>query len=193
MVAMCALQENHPVARVQFTIIANTQERTIMFNDRNQLRQTFIDAYKKHKNSEPLNSLEQLLVKIIIMHPEYNNELENPDTNKDFTTDNNPYLHLALHVSLEEQLATNRPAGIIPTKALVISSNCSSVAPIFPKKGVGNAPGERTLTRIPFETSSSAEKVLANVRTAPLAAEYTENIYGMCPPGCKIYTLILRF
>lgn len=81
--------------------------------NRDQLRQTFFDAWNKYKENQSLTALEQQIVELINMHPEYqalfNGEA---DIAENFTTDNNPYLHLSLHLGLIEQVSTNRPAGI---------------------------------------------------------------------------------
>ena len=84
-----------------------------MTPSREEVRQTFIDAWQKQRNQQPLTDLEKILVTIISAHPEYHAALTNDHKiAQDFTTDNNPFLHLGLHVSLAEQLQTNRPAGI---------------------------------------------------------------------------------
>jgi len=90
----------------------------IMFSqDRSQLRQLFFDAWRKQGDRQPLEPLEQLIVHIIEQHPEYHALLENPATNleRDYlpeTGQTNPFLHMAMHISIQEQLGTRRPAGI---------------------------------------------------------------------------------
>jgi hypothetical protein len=81
-------------------------------NNRLYYRKIFTDAWKKYQAGECLSPLETQLIDIITQHPEYYAMLENPDFSEDFSTDNNPYLHLSLHVGLLEQLSTQRPAGI---------------------------------------------------------------------------------
>jgi len=87
-----------------------------MFGDRNSIRQVFFDAWKNRDNVAILSPLEKQLIAIIQQHPEYHATLENPESamTQDFQTDNNPFLHLSLHLSLHEQLSTNRPDGINP-------------------------------------------------------------------------------
>ena len=81
-------------------------------NERQQYRQTIINAWQKHQAKQPLSDLESQIVVIILNHPEYQPILNQADLEKDYRTDNNPYLHISLHLSLHEQLQTNRPNGI---------------------------------------------------------------------------------
>lgn len=86
--------------------------------DRSQLRQMFFDAWQKHTRKQPMEPLEQLIAKIVEQHPEYHKVLNNRDSNldKDFTPEmgqTNPFLHMAMHISIQEQLGTQRPTGVI--------------------------------------------------------------------------------
>ncbi|MEE9493254.1 MAG: DUF1841 family protein [Gammaproteobacteria bacterium] len=85
--------------------------------DRNQIRQVYCNAWQKFSKKEPLEALEQQLVDIIRLHPEYHSLLDNPDKamEKDYLPEageTNPFLHMGLHMAIHEQLATDRPAGI---------------------------------------------------------------------------------
>ena len=87
-------------------------------NDRNAIRQQFITAWKKYKVPGcTLTPLEQMIGEIIAKHPEYHAifEQENPAVlESEFGSDGmpNPFFHLGLHISLTEQLQTDRPVGI---------------------------------------------------------------------------------
>lgn len=85
--------------------------------DRQQLRQYYFDIWQKHLNREVLQPLEVLIAQVLAKHPEYHQYLNDPDSlNKDFTPEmgeSNPFLHMGLHLALEEQIQTNRPEGII--------------------------------------------------------------------------------
>jgi hypothetical protein len=86
-------------------------------NDRNELRRMFFDSWRKTQNNEPLEPLENLIAEIIRLHPEYHALLEDEAANldKDYTPEmgqTNPFLHMAMHISIQEQLQTDRPAGI---------------------------------------------------------------------------------
>lgn len=84
--------------------------------DRTDLRQMFFTAWEKHKNKQIMEPLEAVVAKIIELHPEYHILLENKDgIDKDYTPDmgeTNPFLHMAMHISIQEQLSTKRPTGI---------------------------------------------------------------------------------
>jgi hypothetical protein len=101
------------------TAICNAESvaQTEMFGqNRQQLRQFFFDVWSKMQKGESLTGLEQVLAQIISMHPEYHSLLQQPDKlDKDFTIEagqSNPFLHMGLHISLHEQISTDRPAGI---------------------------------------------------------------------------------
>lgn len=84
-------------------------------NDRDALRRQYLNAFAKARNGETLEPLERLLADVIAMHPEYHALLESGDAvARDFTPDGgqtNPFLHMGLHVAIQEQLSTDRPAG----------------------------------------------------------------------------------
>lgn len=85
--------------------------------DRNQLRQMFFTAWHKHQSGEPTEPLEGLIVQIIEQHPEYHSVLKDEQAalDRDYTPEmgeTNPFLHMAMHIAIREQVATQRPAGI---------------------------------------------------------------------------------
>jgi len=86
-------------------------------NDRNQMRQVFIDAWQKQQDGQPLEPLEEVIANIAGQHPEYHSLLEDSDAamGKEYLPENgetNPFLHMGMHIAIHEQLSTNRPAGI---------------------------------------------------------------------------------
>ncbi len=89
-----------------------------MFNpSRDQARQFFIDAWRKHINREVLTPLETIAADLVALHPEYHKLLESGDAvlDKDFTPESgqlNPFLHLSLHLAIEEQLSIDQPRGL---------------------------------------------------------------------------------
>ena len=84
--------------------------------NREQLRQFFFDVWAKHQQGQTLSGMEQILAHIIEMHPEYHTLLNQVDKlDRDFTVEggeSNPFLHMGLHISLHEQISTDRPLGI---------------------------------------------------------------------------------
>ena len=86
-------------------------------NDRGSLRQVFFTTWDKYKLSQPLQGIEPLLIDIILLHPEYHPILDDPDAHldRDYPPEHgteNPFLHLSLHMTIEEQLTIDNPTGI---------------------------------------------------------------------------------
>lgn len=89
----------------------------MMFNpSRDQARQFLIDAWRKHMQKLPSTPLETIAADIIAMHPEYHALLSDPEAlQRDWTPEDgamNPFLHLSLHLAIEEQLSIDQPPGI---------------------------------------------------------------------------------
>jgi len=85
--------------------------------DRNQLRMVFFQAWEKHQQAQPLDTMETILVNIIGQHPEYHSLLseKNKNLDKDYNPEmgeTNPFLHLSMHIAIHEQLSIDQPAGI---------------------------------------------------------------------------------
>ncbi|MDX8377751.1 MAG: DUF1841 family protein [Mariprofundales bacterium] len=76
-------------------------------------RQIFWEAWQRSLADLPLNALQQRIVLIIELHPEYHSLFIKRDSflNADYqdNTGLNPQLHLSLHLAIEEQLATKQP------------------------------------------------------------------------------------
>ena len=86
-------------------------------NDRGSLRQVFFTTWDKYKLSQPLQGIEPLLIDIILLHPEYHPILDDVDAHldRDYPPEHgteNPFLHLSLHMTIEEQLTMDNPTGI---------------------------------------------------------------------------------
>jgi hypothetical protein len=81
---------------------------------REQVRETFFAAWRKYRAGEPLTGIEGLALDMILLHPEYHELLASPERyrDKDYTDESNPFLHMSLHVALEEQLSIDQPPGI---------------------------------------------------------------------------------
>ena len=56
----------------------------------------------------------RLALDVILLHPEYHAVLETPERyrERDYTDEANPFLHMSLHLALEEQLSIDQPPGI---------------------------------------------------------------------------------
>jgi len=84
--------------------------------NRQQLRKMYFDAWQKKQEKQPLSALESMVAQVISEHPEYHKIINNTSSLEQeyFVEDGqtNPFLHMGLHISLHEQISTNRPAGI---------------------------------------------------------------------------------
>ena len=89
-----------------------------MFNpSREQVRELYFETWRKFRGGEALAGVEALALEAILMHPEYHRVLEAPEHYREQEYfpelgETNPFLHLSLHVALEEQLAIDQPAGV---------------------------------------------------------------------------------
>jgi hypothetical protein len=81
---------------------------------RDQAREAFFEAWRKYRAGEPVVGIEALALEVILQHPEYHEALGDPERtrDKDYFDDSNPFLHMSLHVALEEQLSIDQPHGI---------------------------------------------------------------------------------
>ena len=89
-----------------------------MFNpSRDQVRRFFIDAWRKHQAREVVSPLEDAAIRLVLLHPEYHGLLEESETalEREWTPESgeaNPFLHLSLHLAVEEQLSIDQPPGL---------------------------------------------------------------------------------
>lgn len=86
-------------------------------NDRNQIRQYFFTVWQKRQRGETLHALELIIATVIEEHPEYHKLLNDPDSalDKEWTPEQgetNPFLHMGMHISIQEQLGADQPPGI---------------------------------------------------------------------------------
>ncbi|MGI9234528.1 MAG: DUF1841 family protein [Woeseiaceae bacterium] len=87
----------------------------IFTQDRAKLRRMYAEAWRKQQERLPLSPLDAQIASVIEWHPEYHDDISTHDLDRDYTPDGgrtNPFLHMGLHLSIREQVATNRPAGI---------------------------------------------------------------------------------
>jgi hypothetical protein len=89
----------------------------IFGQDRNQLRQMYIDVWRKQQAGELMQPLEAIIAEVVAMHPEYHALLgtDKEALDKDFLPElgqSNPFMHMGMHIAIREQLGTDRPAGI---------------------------------------------------------------------------------
>jgi hypothetical protein len=86
-----------------------------MFNpSRDEVREMFFRVWKSYREGMPLAGIEALALDVILQHPEYHDALGDPERSRDrdYVDESNPFLHMSLHVALEEQLSIDQPPGI---------------------------------------------------------------------------------
>ncbi|MEJ2645559.1 MAG: DUF1841 family protein [Gammaproteobacteria bacterium] len=85
--------------------------------DRDQIRHFYFDVWSRHLAGAPLEPLEIMVRDVILDHPEYQQLLADPERalQRDYLPEGgetNPFLHMGLHIAIQEQVGTDRPAGI---------------------------------------------------------------------------------
>lgn len=83
-------------------------------NDRDAYRQSFFITWQKHLKGAVLTPVESQMVDIIQQHPEYHALLASNHTcqHQEFAPEENPFLHMSLHMAIADQLQLNQPVGI---------------------------------------------------------------------------------
>ena len=90
-----------------------------MFNPtREQVRDFFFETWRKYRAAEPLVGLESVALEVALLHPEYHALLERPERHREQEYfpelgQSNPFLHMSLHLALEEQLSIDQPVGVV--------------------------------------------------------------------------------
>ena len=90
---------------------------------REQVREMFFGTWRKYRAGEPLAGIETLALGIVLLHPEYHEMLAAPERyrDRDYTDESNPFLHMSLHLALEEQLSIDQPPGIAASYEKLLS------------------------------------------------------------------------
>jgi Domain of unknown function (DUF1841) len=81
------------------------------------VRRFFCAVYARERSGLPLEPLQAIAARWIIEHPEYHAQLADADAAIDAEYNvergrTNPFLHLAMHLSIDEQVSIDQPAGI---------------------------------------------------------------------------------
>ena len=90
----------------------------MLFNpSRDEARLFLFETWRKRRGRELLTPLEDLAAQLIAKHPEYHAVLENPRQHqeRDYLPEQgaaNPFLHLMMHLTIEEQISIGQPPGI---------------------------------------------------------------------------------
>ena len=89
-----------------------------MFNpSRSQAREFLFDLWAKHRAGAGLTALESMALAVVLEHPEYHAYLDDRENylERDWRPEGgetNPFLHLQMHLAIEEQLSIDQPPGI---------------------------------------------------------------------------------
>jgi hypothetical protein len=75
----------------------------------------FFATWRKYRAGEPLASIEAIALQVVLLHPEYHQILDHPERyrDRDYVDESNPFLHMSLHLALEEQLSIDQPPGVV--------------------------------------------------------------------------------
>jgi len=90
----------------------------VMFNpSRDQARDFLFELWAKHRAGAQLTPLESMTLAVILEHPEYHAFLDDRERYlerdwKPEAGETNPFLHLMMHVAIEEQVSIDQPPGI---------------------------------------------------------------------------------
>jgi hypothetical protein len=81
------------------------------------VRRFFCEAWSKATHQLPLAPIEVMAVDWMQQHPEYHQELMDVEAAiaRDYSVEagrTNPFLHLSMHLSIEEQISIDQPPGI---------------------------------------------------------------------------------
>ena len=89
-----------------------------MFNpSRDQARAFLFDLWEKRRAGHALTQLESMALAVVLEHPEYHAYLDDRERylDRDWRPEGgetNPFLHLQMHLAIEEQLSIDQPPVI---------------------------------------------------------------------------------
>ena len=90
----------------------------MFIQDRGTGRRFFFQVWRKYDQKDvSLDPLEELVLGVILEHPEYHHYLGNEEqvVDTDFVPEagqSNPFLHMGMHIAIREQIGADRPVGI---------------------------------------------------------------------------------
>ena len=93
---------------------------------RDQARDFFFETWRKYRAGEPLAGLEAIVLDVILAHPEYHAALAEPDRFREREYppglgEPNPFLHMSMHLAIEEQLSIDQPIGVAGSFAALVA------------------------------------------------------------------------
>jgi hypothetical protein len=83
----------------------------------NDVRRFFCEVFRKDRAHEILSPIEAMALDWVRLHPEYHDALADVEAAlaRDYSAEGgqaNPFLHLAMHLSISEQVSIDSPRGI---------------------------------------------------------------------------------
>ena len=89
----------------------------MLSTNRDTYRRIFVETWRKARAGEALEPLERQIAEVVGQHPEYQELLAGADAVMDMQVQiapgqTNPFLHMALHLALSDQLSLGRPSGL---------------------------------------------------------------------------------
>ncbi len=84
---------------------------------RREAREFLLTTWNKSQSKQILTKLEGLAFSVMLLHPEYHSALAQADKylERDYLPEfgeTNPFLHMSMHLAIEEQLSIDQPIGI---------------------------------------------------------------------------------
>ncbi len=82
---------------------------------RDEARRFFVTVWQKHQTGQALAALERMTLAILLDHPEYQRHLLEDKLDHDWRPEHgetNPFLHIGMHLAIEEQLSIDQPVGV---------------------------------------------------------------------------------
>lgn len=88
-----------------------------IIQNRESSRRFFYQVWQKHQIDSPMDPMEKMVLEVLLEHPEYHYLLEGDENvlMQEFSYENgmvNPFLHMGMHITIQEQIQVDRPAGI---------------------------------------------------------------------------------
>ncbi len=96
-------------------------------------RQLFFSSWYKYRHKQVLLPLEQQIVDVILIHPEYHALLETtlPSNEQTYFPElgqTNPFLHMGFHLAVRDQVGTDRPPGIRDIYQQLVNKHADTAA-----------------------------------------------------------------
>ena len=135
-----------------------------MFNPtREQVRTFFTEAWNKHRNGGVLTPLENMAARLIDQHPEYHDDLTDPEkASADYAVEEgrtNPFLHLSMHLAIDEQLSIDHPPGLKAAYQGLLATRSPHDAAHIIMEALGEVVWEAQRLGTPFNSDTYLELI----------------------------------